>query len=331
MTNNFEVFRKINYRPFENNGKQFLLSDYPYLDIVFNDHCNAKCKFCIGSLVHKKEWATLDFHRDKIKYAIENLGVKEVLLLGGEPTINTELFDYVSYLKTFNLNKICITTNGHKMSKDLKYAEQLFASGITHVNLSLMSLDEEKQLYISGSKTYVSLDHLKEFKKFADANGVSLRINNNCFKGNNDNLEDILDFYYKVKDHCHSVKFSPLLKTDSFSTINRVTEFNREHLLTDEHYDSLWKEVENHFSHYPIVRNKETFGFVEYSQMLLPTPIILNYNQHGQLRNKIVKEGKINNLKLLSTGNLSLSWNREESDYFINTSVEEKVLCDQTH
>lgn len=182
-----------------------------------------------------------------------------------------------------------------------------------------MNLDRDKQTYISGSNTYVSLLHLSKFMDFAESNNVKIRINNNCFKGNNEHTIEIIEFYNLVKNFCHSVKFSPLLKTDSFSTVNEVTEFNNSHILTDEHYDNLWHKVERHFGEYPIVRNKETFGFVEYSMIMLNTPIILNYNQHGRLREKVVREGKINNIKLLVTGNLSLSWNREERDYFICT------------
>jgi organic radical activating enzyme len=318
-TNNYEIFRKINYIDFENNGNKFLLSTYPYLDIVFNDHCNAKCKFCISHLVHKKVWSNIEKHKQKIKYAIEQLGVKEVLLLGGEPTINDDIFEIIDYLKQFNINKICTTTNGHRMANDYIYAEKLLSSGITHLNMSIMNLNKEKQMYISGSNTYVSLEDLKYFKYLADENGVQIRINNNCFIDNNDHLKDIIEFYNLVKNCCHSVKFSPLLRTDSFSTVNEVTEFNRTHILEDAQYDSLWNNIETYYSDYPIVRNKETFGFVEYSMIMLDTPIILNYNQHGKLREKVVKENKINNIKLLATGDLSLSWNREEIDYFINT------------
>jgi len=227
------------------------------------------------------------------------------------------MFKYVDYIKSLGANKVCTTTNGHRLAKDKSYAERFFASGLTHVNISLMATQREQQCYITGSKTFVSLDDMRDFKQMADKNGVMLRVNNNVFVDNNDSLEEILEFYRQVRNYCHSVKFSPLLKTDSFSTVNEVTEFNRTHILSDECYDNLWHSVEEHFTEYPLVRNKETFGFVEYSMILLPAPIILNYNQHGQLRNKIVNERKINNIKLLTTGELSLSWNREEKDYFI--------------
>ena len=313
-----EVFRKVEYRPFENKGRQFQLSMYPYLDIVLNDHCNAKCKFCIGHLVHKREWPSLEKQKVGIHYAIEKMGVTEVLLLGGEPTINNALTDYVSYLrKNFKLKKICTTTNGHRIASELGYAQRLFSSGITHLNLSLMSIDPGKQKYISGTDEYIDFIDLTRFKILANQNNVHLRINNNIFLNNHDDVNLMENFYDDVKDYCHSLKFSPLLRTDSFSTVNEVTEFNRTHLLSDDAYDQLWHHFEEQHSEYPIIRNKQTFGFVEYSMILSDPPIILNYNQHGKLRQRVL-EGYINNIKMLPTGDLSLSWNREEEDYFID-------------
>ena len=317
-TNDYEIFKVPTYRPFENNGKSFQLSSEPYLDIVFNDHCNARCKFCIAQLVHKKVKSDIEAFKPKIKYAIEQLGVREVLLLGGEPTINDDIFDIIDYLKTFDIDKVCLTTNGHRLVKDPIYACRLFSSDITHVNLSLMNLDKARQLDISGVKTYVGVSELLYlFNLRRECGNVKLRINNNVFVGNHDSGNSIVEFYDQISPYCDSVKFSPLLKTDSFSTVNEVTEFNRTHLLSDEQYDELWHGIEEHYVNYPIVRNKQTFGFVAYSMVCLPVPIILNYNQHGYLRQKVVEEGKINNLKLLVTGDLSLSWNREERDWMI--------------
>lgn len=318
-TEDYEIFRHYEYRPFLNSGRLFHLSSEPYLDIVFNDHCNAKCKFCISKLVHKKIKADIEELKPKILYAVEKMGVREVLLLGGEPTINDDIFPIIDYLKQFNLNKICITTNGYRLSKDVDYRNRLFSSGITHLNLSLMNIDKHQQLYISGSKTYVGLSELRNIYTTAHEYGVLLRINNNVFVNNHDSVSEMLGFYNNVKHLCDSVKFSPLLKTDSFGTVNKVTEFNRQHTLSDEEYDALWHGVESWFANFPIVKNHLTFGFVPYSMIMLPTPIILNYNQHGKLREKVVNEMKINNLKLLATGELSLSWNREEKDWIINT------------
>ena len=68
-----------------------------------------------------------------------------------------------------------------------------------------------------------------------------------------------------------------------------------------------------------IITNDELFGFVKNSMIPIDPPIILNWNQHGQMMKKVVEEHKINNLKLLPNSELSLSWNREMNQYFIDT------------
>jgi hypothetical protein len=122
-----------------------------------------------------------------------------------------------------------------------------------------------------------------------------------------------------VKVYCDTVKFSSLLRTDSFSTVNRVTEFNKHHTLSCKDYDKLFQDTENSFVGYPIARNEETLGFVLNTLVALPTILIFNYNHSGLLRQKFTEERKINGVKLLATGDLSYSWNREEKDLFIDT------------
>ena len=53
----------------------------------------------------------------------------------------------------------------------------------------------------------------------------------------------------------------------------------------------------------------------------LKKPIILNWNfgEYTGMMKRVTEESKINNIKLLSNNELSLSWNRELSEYFIST------------
>ena len=71
-----------------------------------------------------------------------------------------------------------------------------------------------------------------------------MRINTNVFRGNHDSVDSLLGFYEQVRQYCNNIKFSSLLRTDNFSTVNAVTEFNRKHILDDEEYDSLFGTVE---------------------------------------------------------------------------------------
>lgn len=319
-TSDYEIFKIASYEEKIHNGKSFLLNNAPYLDIVLHDSCNARCKFCIGDLVDER--MTLDRGKaiDSIKKAKEEFGVREVLLLGGEPTLAKDLFWYISACSNIGFDKICMTTNGIRMSKVRDFAHQIIESGLTHINISYMSSDQDHQRFITGQNHYVSLKCLSHFydHKTTYNPDMKIRINNNVFRSNNGSAQQMLTFYDQVKDSCDSVKFSPLMLTDNFSVVDEVNYFVRSEILTPEEYDAIYTQFESFFHPAPIVRNPETFGFVPYSMICVGKPIILNWNQHGQMMNKVVKENKINNIKLLSNGHLSLSWNRNDRERYLN-------------
>lgn len=104
----FEIFQFAdnNYTPFSNNGKDYFLRNKTYLDIVLTDYCNSNCSFCIADLIHEKLTCDFDAFKAKILYAIENLNVKEVLLLGGEPTCYNKPIELIEWLPTLGLDKI---------------------------------------------------------------------------------------------------------------------------------------------------------------------------------------------------------------------------------
>jgi sulfatase maturation enzyme AslB (radical SAM superfamily) len=307
----FELFKQNEYSLFSNNGREFLINREPYLDVVLTDFCNSNCNFCIGDLIHKKLNLDLDKAKDKIRFAVKNMKVKDCLLLGGEPTVSKILISMIEFLKTLNLNKIIITTNGIRLKKDESFRHELLSSGLTNINISVMSINEEK------------LNDIKVIAEEAHKHNVKVRINNNVWRNNNDSLESMLTFYDAVCPFVDSVKFSPLLKTDAFSVVETKTEWVHDNILSDEEYDELFASIENWFvSHrgISIITNNELFGFVKNSMIPLKIPILLNWNQHGKMMEKVTKEHKINNLKLLPNNELSLSWNRELTEYFINTN-----------
>jgi molybdenum cofactor biosynthesis enzyme MoaA len=318
----FEVFKQYVYQPFTNNGKRFLLSSEPYLDIVLTDFCNSRCGFCIGNLSGNKAVGVLSEFKKKIKYAVDYMNVKEVLLLGGEPTISVMLLDIIKYCKSLNLNKICMTTNGYRL-KDEVFRNSIMKSGLTHLNISLMNLDEKKQREWNNNSNSLSLSDISDICIAAQENHVSVRINANSFKGNLDSVSEIVEFYEILDGWVDSIKISPLLKTDDFSVYQGVNDWVNTHILHDNEYDTLFTAVIKHFELVEYVNpidNPDTFGFVRNTIIpLYPTVVILNWNQHGKMMKKVTEEHKINNIKLLTNGELSLSWNKRNSEYFIKT------------
>lgn len=322
----YEIFKfgENQYTEFENNGKIYLLNKEPYLDIVLTDYCNANCQFCIADLIHNKLNGDFEIFKKKISYAVENMNVREVLLLGGEPTMSKMLPDIIEWLSTLKLDKIVMTTNGIRLAQDPTYRNYLFSLGLTHINISFMSTDIDKQKYATNSKYVLTISDLEEIHKSAETYRVNLRINNNVFLGNNDSLEDIIAFYSNISPYCNSIKISPLLETDAFSVIDEKTGWAKSNRLTDDQVLHLFNSIQNYYSNkhnVSIIENDLQFGFVKNTMIPLKVPIILNWNfgEYTGMMKKVVEENKINNLKLLSNNELSLSWNRELSEYFIKT------------
>jgi len=273
---NFEIFRWNNYsEPRTYNGMSLRINQQPYLDIVLTDKCNRHCGFCIADLLDKKEDCDLKVFESQIEYAIKEFGVQEVLIVGGEPTIAKNLFSILNLLDFYReegrIKKICITTNGDRLKKG-DFLPNL-TNYVTHINLSLMCNDLEKQTKIAGADRSLTQTNLERIHTWCRDN-IHLRINNNIFRDNHDSLEKVMAFYNQVKDVSNSVKFSPLLRVDNFSVVNKTTEFVRNNILTPDEYETLFKQIEQHYVDFPIVRNPLTFGFVEYSMICMENPVL---------------------------------------------------------
>lgn len=322
----YEIFKygENKYTKFNNNGKTYLLNKEPYLDIVLTDLCNANCDFCIADLIHTKLDGDFDVFKQKILYAMKNMNVKEVLLLGGEPTISKLLIPMINWLNTLELDKIVMTTNGIKLAKNKKFREEILSSGLTNINISFMNIDIDKQKAITKNNYGLSVYDLSEIYDTANKNNVKVRLNNNIFLGNNDSLKDVVDYYSVTNMYCDSIKFSPLLETDTFSVINIKTQWAKKNRLKDEEVYNLFNAIQDYYSekyNLSIIENDQQFGFVKNTMVPLKTPIILNWNfgNYTNMMKRVIEENKINNIKLLSNNELSLSWNRELTEYFINT------------
>lgn len=319
----YEVFKfgENKYTQFVNNGKVYLLNKEPYLDVVLTDYCNANCNFCIADLIHDKLTGDLERFKKKIIFATTKMNVREVLVLGGEPTMSKNLIPILVWLKTLNLDKIVMTTNGIRLAMDPNYRKEVFNAGLTNINISFMNIDPDKQKNVTNGKYVLSVSDLAKIYKEAKLHNINVRINNNLFIGNNDSLIDIIDFYNQVYPHCDSIKLSPLLETDSFSVVDFKTEWAKSNRLTDDQVLSLFNEIQDYYSdkhNISIIENDLQFGFVKNTMIPLKTPIILNWN-FGEYTGRVVEKKQINNLKLLSNNELSLSWNRELTEYFIKT------------
>lgn len=121
-----------------------------YLRISLTDRCNYRCIYCmpeegVVSLPHE-QILRIEEIAHLVRIAAE-LGIKSVRLTGGEPLVRKGVVDLVrDVANTPGIENVSLTTNGvllPKMASDLKRA------GLSRVNISLDTLDEDQFAYIT--------------------------------------------------------------------------------------------------------------------------------------------------------------------------------------
>lgn len=113
--------------------------------ISITDRCNFRCVYCMPEegmqWLNQKSILTLEEIERLARIAVQ-LGIREVRLTGGEPTLRPNLPDLVRSLsKIEDLHGLSLTTNGFLLDV---LAGPLAEAGLTRINVSLDTLDHVK-------------------------------------------------------------------------------------------------------------------------------------------------------------------------------------------
>lgn len=116
-----------------------------YLRVSLTDRCNLRCEYCMPEegieKIKHSDILSLEDTYEIIKVFVE-LGINKIRFTGGEPLVRLGVVDLISKVsKLEGVNEIAMTTNGVLLEK---YARDLKEAGLTRVNISLDTLDEEK-------------------------------------------------------------------------------------------------------------------------------------------------------------------------------------------
>jgi GTP 3',8-cyclase len=166
--------------------------DISYLRVSVTDRCDFRCVYCMSehmTFLPKTELLTLE-ELDRLCSAFIRRGVKKLRLTGGEPLVRRDIMTLIQnlgrHLKTGALEELTLTTNGSQLTR---YAEDLAASGIKRINVSVDTLDAEKFHAITRwGKLSVVLEGLA----VAKAAGLKIKINTVALKGVNNTEFDSL-------------------------------------------------------------------------------------------------------------------------------------------
>lgn len=113
--------------------------------LSLTDKCNLRCTYCMPAegleWLSKQAVMTAAEIVRLVRIGVEQLGVRELRLTGGEPLVRADLVEIISALRDAHPElPISMTTNGVGLDK---IAAALKEAGLTRINVSLDSLHEE--------------------------------------------------------------------------------------------------------------------------------------------------------------------------------------------
>ena len=299
-----EVLRECSYVKNENLGG--MVSNNLYLSVIATNACQRNCPYCINSLTDRSLSLPFEKATKNILKATKKFGIKEAVILGGEPTLYPRLIDLINFLKNdCKLRRVGFTTNGIRLVDD-KYLISLIESGVDFINVSYHQDDE----FIS----YKQLKQIRKvFNKYRKEN-QKMRINTNVWKGNHDKFDDLMKWLDHISVCCDEIRLSNIIHKDSFSVNpDKVKEADKMY-MSDSTYEKLFSKLIDYYKKdYTIIYNPEALGFVNYYLIPKPVPIIVNWNIDSKVSEQVcendIANKKIHTVKCIVTGDISLSWN----------------------
>lgn len=116
------------------------------LRIGLTSRCNIRCKYCLpagpqGVIVQ----ASLEELTEVMRAAYE-VGIRRVHYTGGEPTVRRDFLDILATAKEIGFTQQIVTTNGYRLHR---FIEKAIENGLTRAIVSLDTLDEQQNLFIT--------------------------------------------------------------------------------------------------------------------------------------------------------------------------------------
>lgn len=207
---------------------------HDYLRISVTDRCNLRCVYCMP-----EEGMTFE-HSDKllsfeeiaeVVRVVATMGIRKIRLTGGEPLVRKGLEQLVSMIAEIpGIEDISLTTNGIFLASRVA---ELKAAGLTRVNISLDSLQDERFKWITRGgdvrKVLHSLDACSQ------AGIMPAKLNVVLMKGINEyEIADFIQLTNHQPIHVRFIEYMPIGHHDQqwkalYLPLSRVLEVCAEH------------------------------------------------------------------------------------------------------
>ena len=178
---------------------------HSYLRISLAEKCNLRCLYCMpedGVPLQPQSHLLTNSEIMSLATWFTNSGVNKIRLTGGEPLLRKDIVDLVGDLHALGkLEQIGMTTNGVTLSKNLP---DLVEAGLTHVNISLDSLDADKFAKLTRRPPSYHARVLRAIEDCATYLPYRTKINVVVMP---DNVEELQDFALLSKEMPVDIRF----------------------------------------------------------------------------------------------------------------------------
>ncbi|HET9148749.1 MAG TPA: GTP 3',8-cyclase MoaA [Acetobacteraceae bacterium] len=160
-----------------------------YLRVSVTDRCDFRCVYCMAEDMHflpKQELLSLE-ELERLSLGFIGMGVRKIRLTGGEPLVRRGVAALISRLGArigHGLDELTLTTNGSQLGR---FADELVASGVRRINVSLDTLDAERFTEITR---WGRFNQVMEGIMAAKAAGLAIKINMVALKDVNEHEID---------------------------------------------------------------------------------------------------------------------------------------------
>ncbi len=180
-----------------------------YLRLSITDSCNLRCLYCMPEEGVQYEEEKNLISMDEAFYIVKifaELGIKKVRITGGEPLVRKGVCDLIKNIKSLNeIEEINITTNGVLLEK---YLDELYINGITGLNISLDTLNEDRYKKITrGGNLNKVVDAIKRAKKY----DLKVKLNSLIIQDfNEDEVNSLVEFAIENKLMLRFIELMPI-------------------------------------------------------------------------------------------------------------------------
>ena len=261
---------------------------FPYIRLSITDVCNFKCGYCLPNGYFKVENKPGFLNLDEISNlvaAFTELGVSKIRITGGEPTVRKDFFEVLKNIKSeHEISNLVITTNGYKLNE---IAEELIATRINGINISIDSLDRNKFKEITGQDRLPQI--LEGINILQNKGFKNIKVNAVLLKNVNDSLEEFQNWERFINNNEIDFRYIELMQTGD--NLEYFKKYHTSAFVFKKYIESQdWKEISRISDAGPSInyvhsKLKGKFGIVApYSKDFCSTCNRLRITAKGELR-----------------------------------------------